>query len=91
MNCAECVLTSVMIPCEACENSIVWENKEQWRINSKMLAARKDDNYGSKIDKKDGLDQLIDDFNKKITEQFKDILFKIDNINSELKEVLITD
>jgi hypothetical protein len=36
-------------------------------------------------DKKDSLDQLIDDFNKKTAEQFKDILSKIDTINSELK------
>jgi hypothetical protein len=39
-------------------------------------------------DKKDNLDQLFDDFNKKTVEQFKDILSKIDNINSKLKETL---
>jgi hypothetical protein len=35
-----------------------------------------------------GLDQLIEDFNKKTEEQFKDILLKIDSINSELKKDL---
>jgi phage-related tail protein len=38
--------------------------------------------------KKDSLDQLFDNFNKKTIEQFKDILSKIDNINSKLKEIL---
>jgi phage-related tail protein len=38
--------------------------------------------------KKDSLDQLFDNFNKKMIEQFKDILSKIDNINSKLKETL---
>jgi hypothetical protein len=35
-------------------------------------------------DKKDPLDQLFDSFNRKIDEQFKDILSKIDDINSKL-------
>jgi hypothetical protein len=38
-------------------------------------------------EKKNSLDQLFDDFNKKTAEQFKDILAKIDVINSELREV----
>jgi phage-related tail protein len=41
-----------------------------------------------KKDKKDNLDQLFDNFNKKTIEQFKDILSKIDNINLKLKEAL---
>jgi hypothetical protein len=36
-------------------------------------------------DKKDRLDQLFDDFNRKTDEQFKDILSKIDVINSKLR------
>jgi hypothetical protein len=39
-------------------------------------------------DKKDSLDQLIDDFNRKTAEQFKDILSRIDTINLELRKTL---
>ena len=39
-------------------------------------------------DKKNSLYQLIDDFNRKTAEQLKDILIKIDVINSELKTAL---
>jgi hypothetical protein len=38
--------------------------------------------------KENSLYRLIDDFNRKTAEQFKDILTKIDVINSELKTVL---
>jgi hypothetical protein len=33
----------------------------------------------------DSLDRLFDDFNRKTEEQFKDILSKIDSINSKLR------
>jgi hypothetical protein len=39
-------------------------------------------------DKRTNLDQLIDDFNKKTAEQFKDIFAAINTINSELKDSL---
>jgi hypothetical protein len=51
----------------------------------KRLTIKKKENYG----RKDSLDQLSDDFNRKTAEQFKDILFKIDIINSELRKSLI--
>jgi hypothetical protein len=41
-----------------------------------------------KENEKTSLDQLFDDFDKKTAEQFKDILAKIDAINSELKKPL---
>lgn len=37
------------------------------------------------------LDKLFDDFNKRTSEQFYDILSKIDKINSELKKQLNKD
>jgi hypothetical protein len=40
------------------------------------------------IDKKDNLDRLFDDFDGKTSEQFKDILFKIETINSDLRKIL---
>lgn len=43
---------------------------------------------GKEIDKRDGLDQLFDDFDKKTAEQFEDILSKIEVINSGLKKAL---
>jgi hypothetical protein len=38
-----------------------------------------------KIDNRNSLDQLFDDFNRRTSDQFKDILAKIDVINSELR------
>jgi hypothetical protein len=37
---------------------------------------------------KDSLDQLFDNFNKKISEQFNDILSKIESINSDLRKTV---
>jgi hypothetical protein len=49
---------------------------------------KKDKVMEREADKRNSLDRLIDDFNKKTAEQLKDILSKIDAINSELKKVL---
>jgi predicted component of type VI protein secretion system len=40
------------------------------------------------IDKRNSLDQLFDDFDRKTAEQFNDILSRIESINSDLKKVL---
>jgi hypothetical protein len=39
-----------------------------------------------KVEKKDSLDKLFDEFNRKTEEQFKDILEKIEAINACLRE-----
>jgi hypothetical protein len=41
------------------------------------------------IDKKDSLDRLFDGFDRKTSEQFEDILSKIDSINSDLRKTLV--
>jgi hypothetical protein len=42
----------------------------------------------NEIEKVDSLDQFFNDFDRKTAEQFKDILSRIDSINSDLKKAL---
>jgi hypothetical protein len=67
--------------------SRIWTSTKRFvkQKGGKRLTIKKKENYG----RKDSLDQLSDDFNRKTAEHFKDILFKIDIINSELRKSLI--